>query len=98
MSPLRTFVSSIAVLAAVSGLAGCYDLSTPSGPHREDFMRYPTSTATPDDHAHSAELTCEQEPCVADLAIVRDQLQPVQLDRADEDLTEPTRPIGGGAR
>jgi hypothetical protein len=39
MPPVRTLLSIPAFLIAVIGLAGCYDLSDPSGPHRDDFVR-----------------------------------------------------------
>jgi hypothetical protein len=38
MSAVRTFLSIPALLLAMTGLAGCYDLSDPTGPRREDFL------------------------------------------------------------
>lgn len=43
MSAVRSFLSIPALLLAVVGLAGCYDLSDPSGPRREDFMHDPSA-------------------------------------------------------
>lgn len=45
MSPVRIFVSFAGALAAVAGLAGCYDLSAPDGPSREDFIRNRAASA-----------------------------------------------------
>ena len=36
---MRSFVSIVAVLVGALGATGCYDLSDPSGPRREDFMQ-----------------------------------------------------------
>lgn len=44
MSAVRSFLSIPALLVGLSSLAGCYDLSAPSGPRREDFMRDPSAT------------------------------------------------------
>ena len=44
MSPVRSFLSIPALLVAMAGLAGCYDLSDPSGPRREDFMHDPSAS------------------------------------------------------
>ncbi len=41
MSAVRMFLSIPALALALSSLAGCYDLSAPSGPRREDFLRDP---------------------------------------------------------
>ena len=41
MSAVRSFLSIPMFLLAMAGLAGCYDLSAPSGPRREDFMGDP---------------------------------------------------------
>lgn len=55
MSAVRTFLSIPALLVAISGLAGCYDLSAPSGPRREDFMRDPSAAETSTDTQHQGE-------------------------------------------
>jgi len=44
MSAVRSFLSIPALLLAIAGLAGCYDLSDPGGPRREDFMRDPNAS------------------------------------------------------
>jgi hypothetical protein len=44
MSAVRSFLSIPVVLVAMASLAGCYDLSDPSGPHREDFINDPSAT------------------------------------------------------
>lgn len=44
MSAVRSFLSIPVLVIAMVSLAGCYDLSDPSGPHREDFMRDPSAT------------------------------------------------------
>ena len=44
MSSVRSFLSIPALLVAMAALAGCYDLSDPSGPRREDFT--PNASAT----------------------------------------------------
>lgn len=36
---MRTLWSVPAVLVALVGLTGCYDLSAPSGPQRDDFLQ-----------------------------------------------------------
>jgi hypothetical protein len=46
MSAVRMFVSIPALVLALSSLAGCYDLSAPSGPRREDFLRDPGAAET----------------------------------------------------
>ena len=38
MSAVRSFLALPMLVLAMAGLTGCYDLSAPSGPHREDFM------------------------------------------------------------
>lgn len=97
MSSVCKFLSVAAVLAAVSGLTGCYDLSAPDGPRREDFLRAPPSAAP----AEQASGACgDQEPCVGGTStpIVRESLQPipVQIKRAYERLSDATSPTGGG--
>lgn len=49
MSAVRTFLSVPALLLALSSLAGCYDLSDPSGPRREDFVNDPSANGTAPD-------------------------------------------------
>lgn len=39
------FVSLAGALVALGGLAGCYDLSAPEGPTREDFIHNRASSA-----------------------------------------------------
>jgi hypothetical protein len=46
---MRTFLSSLGMLLAVSGLAGCFS-STDGGPTREDFV-HNASTTSPADEA-----------------------------------------------
>lgn len=53
MAAVRTFLSIPALLVALSGLAGCYDLSAPAGPRREDFM--------PDPGSAEADATARQQ-------------------------------------
>lgn len=93
MSPMRTLLSLAAVLAAVSGLAGCYDLSAPDGPQREDFMR--NRSAVPPQPV-AADPTCGREPCVVDTstAIVAAG-QPLELHPAQDGLDDATHPTGG---
>lgn len=44
MSALRSLLSIPTLLVAMAGLAGCYDLSAPGGPRREDFMSDPSAS------------------------------------------------------
>ncbi len=93
MSPLRTFTSFAAVLAAVAALAGCYDLSAPSGPHQDDFIRNRAGSAPNDEPVPSG--TCAQEPCVT--TSIRDTVQPAPtpIRRAAVDLDDAARAPDG---
>lgn len=46
MSAVRSFLSVPALLLSMAALTGCYDLSAPSGPHREDFVASPSASDT----------------------------------------------------
>lgn len=45
MSAARSLLSVPVLVLSMAGLAGCYDLSAPDGPRREDFMNDPGSSA-----------------------------------------------------
>src|SRR5438067_2492039 len=62
MNKLCTWLSMAVVVLTASGLAGCYDLSDPTGPHRDDFAR--DTKGTPAEPAHENES--QQEKTVAD--------------------------------
>lgn len=55
MSAVRMFLSIPALLLALTSLAGCYDLSAPSGPRREDFLRDPGAAEAPTDTQRQGE-------------------------------------------
>ena len=55
MSAVRMFLSVPAFLLALTSLAGCYDLSAPSGPRREDFLRDPGAAEAPTDTQRQGE-------------------------------------------
>ena len=55
MSAVRMFLSIPAFLLALTSLAGCYDLSAPSGPRREDFLRDPGAAEAPTDTQRQGE-------------------------------------------
>ena len=55
MSAVRMFLSIPALLLALTSLAGCYDLSAPSGPRREDFLRDPGAAEAPTDPQRQGE-------------------------------------------
>lgn len=65
-SAVRTFSSISAVAFAAIALVGCFDLSDPSGPRREDFARdkSPTQVDQGDDQDDTqAEAPCESPAC-----------------------------------
>jgi hypothetical protein len=81
MSSVRTFGSLAAVLLAIAGLTGCYDLST-DGPGPEDFIRNRSSSAARDEERAPA----KPEPEPADMAARLRAPQPVPASRSAEEL------------
>ena len=65
MSAMRTPLSIAAVVLASLALGGCYDLSDPSGPHRDDFVNEISGTQQQPEQPTKAEaeVRCEQTPC-----------------------------------
>ena len=59
MSAVRTFLS---ILVATVGLTGCYDLSDPSGPRPEDFVRERSPTQTQEQGQTQEQVECAS-PC-----------------------------------
>lgn len=63
MSAVRSFPSISAVALAALLAAGCYDLSDPSGPHRDDFVREKNPTQTQEQGQTSTETRCDPSTC-----------------------------------
>ena len=99
MSSVRTFVSFAGALAAVVALAGCYDLSAPDGPSREDFIRNRTSsTAAASGEQAPPQPSCTQAACPAEAPpTALRTLEPAPPDGADDeiDATATAKPTGG---
>ncbi len=53
MPAVCKFLSVPGLLVAVIGLAGCYDLSDPDGPRREDFVRANGTTEQQEEQGQS---------------------------------------------
>jgi hypothetical protein len=69
MPALRSFLSIPALLVAMASLTGCYDLSAPSGPHREDFVGSPSaSEPSADGHTQGEQAQAERSEQAATAA------------------------------
>ena len=77
MSSVRTFLPVAFLLAVANGLGGCYDLSDPSGPHREDFVPSHAAAATRE-QGTTADPRCPTSPCNASDDISRRLAEAVQ--------------------
>lgn len=66
MSPVRRFLSMSSLLLAAVAMAGCYDLSDPSGPRRDAFVRDKNPTETQEQGQTSAEAEDEPAPGATD--------------------------------
>ena len=88
------FALSLCVSATVA-LAGCYDLSAPDGPHREDFMTNdPSASATnaggePQGQLAQAERS-EQAARAATKAVVTSEAAPATQHSARDGVLLPT--------
>lgn len=93
MPALRTLLPIASLLAATFVTAGCYDLSDPSGPHPDDFMRDRTgrtSEAEPREGKTASEARCATAPCEAVDGTIS-LVEPATAARAPrEDDSEPT--------
>ena len=78
-------VSLVGALAALGGLAGCYDLSAPPGPTREDFIHNRASSAGPAKSA-APPASCPDAVCPATPTSALRALDPAprQRDVGDE--------------
>lgn len=65
MSAVRRFLSISTVALATLAMAGCYDLSAPSGPRRDDFVRENNPTQTQEQGQTSAAPACDPAACKA---------------------------------
>ncbi len=94
MNAVRTLLSMPALLGALSAvtLIGCYDLSDPTGPRRNDFVRAQGPTQTQEQGQTQAEddsdESCSAAPCSANKAAMLD---------LDAPAPPPTPAAGAGA-
>jgi hypothetical protein len=70
MRSLCMLFTTVLVVATASTLTGCYDLSDPSGPHRDDFVQdtkgTPAEPAPATEQKTTADVRCPTSPCNAD--------------------------------
>ena len=99
MSAVRSFLSIPALLAALSALTGCYDLSAPTGPHREDFVGSPTATGSSADGPAQGEQAqaerSEQAATAATRATTTSDPAGIPQHAAPLDATVAQPPAGG---
>ena len=81
---------SLAALGAIA-LTGCYDLSDPSGPHRDDFARDRAATQPQDDTETKADAVCGKDPCTAEERRAARLLELVEATGDDDTATDATR-------
>lgn len=75
MFAVRSFLSTSSVVLATVAMAGCYDLSAPSGPHRDAFVRDKSPTQTQEQGQTSADPAGEPDPSAANDADGSDEVE-----------------------
>lgn len=81
------FLSVSGLLVAVVGLAGCYDLSDPDGPRREDFVR--ANDATEQTEQQQGQSQTELVPAAApEVTSLLAQSQPKRVIAADRKVRD----------